>query len=117
MTGSVVGDAGALAADATAVGRIERLREDGQCVAHRDDLRFLDVADVLAVDLHRHRRVAADHDPVEVVADEHVAGPAAAQRLGGEPRHGARRTSIGATMSRPPSKEAPGTKRRPSAPA
>ena len=93
-------------------------RQHGQRVAHGDDLRLVDVADVLAVDLHRHRHVAADQDPVEVVAAQHVTVTgAAAERLDGEPRHGPGSTSTGATMSSPPSNDAPGTNRSPRPPA
>ena len=49
---------------------------------------LLHVADVLAVDLNRQGHVAANHDPVEVVTDQHVVLPGpSAQRLRREARH------------------------------
>ena len=71
--------------------------------------RLLDVAEILAVHLQRHRLVADDLDAVEVVRVEHV--PVA--RVAGEHRvrvrtSERRRTRTGATTSRPSSKSASG---------
>src|SRR5437870_5286077 len=51
-----------------------RSHEDGYGRALRLEDSLLDVAEILAVDLERERTVAADLDPVEVVADEELRG-------------------------------------------
>ena len=53
----------------------------------RDDLGLDEIADVFAVDLDGHRPVAAEPDPVEIMADEDIGGTRApSKRLRCEPR-------------------------------
>src|SRR6478609_3256049 len=68
------------------------LDQDGERVAAGLEDGVVGVAEVLAVGLQRHRAVAADDDPVEVVT--------------------AQDARVGAAKSRPPSKRASGVTRR-----